>query len=46
MELKKLRVVFENIDSYDVSLSAVKVFHVSGIEKTINYSEYGSLTVE
>lgn len=45
MKLKKLRVVFENIDSYDVPLAAVKEFHVSGVEKTIDYSSY-SLTVE
>ncbi len=27
MKLKKLRVVFENIDGYDVSFVAVKEFH-------------------
>ena len=46
MKLKKLRVVFENIDSYDIPLAAVKEFHVSGVEKTIDYSSYGNLTVE
>lgn len=46
MKLKKLRVVFENIDSYDVPLAAVKEFHVSGVEKAIDYSRYGKLTIE
>ena len=46
MKLKKLRVVFENIDGYDVPLAAVKEFRVSGVEKTIDYSSYGNLTVE
>nr|WP_243464849.1 hypothetical protein [Limosilactobacillus reuteri] len=45
MKLKKLRVVFENIDSYDVPLVAVEEFHVNGVEKTIDYSSY-NLTVE
>ena len=35
MKLKKLRIVFENIDSYDIPLAVVKEFHVSGVEKTV-----------
>ena len=33
MKLKKLRIVFENIDSYDIPLAVVKEFHVSGGRK-------------
>ncbi len=46
MKLKKLRVVFEKILMVMMfRLQLLREFHVSGIEKTIDYSSY-SLTVE